>query len=77
MVATGSPDNERFDNLIKFSIFGNKSPFFKPQNSTFYGGSENPLTHVFPAFLIRLTLKNRYDISLTFLEEILFFSWRI
>jgi len=28
----------------------------------------------FPAFIIRLTLKNRYDISLTFLGELLIFS---
>jgi hypothetical protein len=28
----------------------------------------------FPAFIIRLTLKNRYDISLSFLEEVLNFS---
>ncbi len=31
----------------------------------------------FPAFIIHLTLKNRYDISLLFLKEMLFFfSWR-
>jgi hypothetical protein len=30
----------------------------------------------FPVFIIRLTLKNRYDISLTFLGEVLIFFSR-